>query len=607
MSGGERKLYVYGAGGHARVVAETATRAGFKVLGVVDDRAEKAGANVCGFRVCSWSIEELARETRDADAEVIVGIGDNWARKRVFERLFRAGIRIATVLSPSACVFDSVGVGVGSFVAAGAVVTTGTRIGRNVIVNTGASLDHDGVISDHVHISLGAHVGGAVVVGEGTHVGIGCSVRNNVSLGSWSLIGAGAVVVADIESGVVAYGVPARAVRPTRTSEPGYSILEHGTGETPAARSVISGDSHCELLSPHDSLWRELHARGGGDPYQLPEYVAVEARRAGGEPRGLAVVEGQNFLLMPLVFRQVAPELTDGRTILDAASPYGTPGFLVGGSPAGRTEWTMKAMSVGIQALAKAGVCSLFVRLHPLMQEPVEALSGFGEIVDQGPTVWMDLRWDDARYLDNLRENHRRVLKRLERIGAKVSLDSGFEKLSEFRAIYCETMEDVKAADWYFFSEDYFRDFARTVGAAVCLITVEVDGRMVSGALFLHSNATVQYFLGATGRDARGMAPSRLVFDFARRYFREHGANVLHLGGGLAGATDSLFNFKAGFSPLRGRFATWRVVTDRARYSELCDAWVERGGTGSLESSGYFPPYRQQLHAPARPVSEASR
>lgn len=607
MSGSERKLYVYGASGHGRVVAETATRAGFTVLGFVDDDEGKSGESLGGLPVRCWTIDELARRVREEDAAVIVGIGDNWIRKLIFERIVHRGIRLATVVAPSAVVFDSVKVGAGSFVAAGSVITTDTKIGRNVIVNTAASIDHDSVIGDHAHISPGAHMGGTVVVGEGTHVGIGTAVRNNLAIGSWSLLGAGAAVVADIESGVVAYGVPARPVRPTRTREPGYSVAVHANRSSPSVFPLQPGESCCALLTANDPTWSELHTRGHGDPYQLPEYAAVEARRIGGEPRALAVVEGDNFLLMPMVVRRVPADLTEGRPILDAVSPYGTPGFLVGCAPSARTEWTMNAMSAGLRHLAKAGVCSVFARLHPLMQESVDVLRTLGEIVDQGSTVWMDLTWDDTSYAGHLRENHRRVLKRLERLGARASVCSGVEKLAEFREMYRETMEDVSAADWYFFSEEYFLDLFRSLGPAARLIVVELDGRVVSGAIFLHSNGIVEYYLGATLRAARALAPSRLVFDFARRYFKQAGARVLHLGGGLAGAPDSLFNFKAGFSPLRGRFATWRVVTDRPRFDEVCEVWGERAGVGAVDLRGYFPPYRQQVRGAAETAGEANR
>ena len=53
---------------------------------------------------------------------------------------------------------------------------------------------------------------------------------------------------------------------------------------------------------------------------------------------------------------------------------------------------------------------------------------------------------------------------------------------------------------------------------------------------------------------------------------KARGNRVMHLGGGLGGAHDSLFDFKAGFSKDRQPFRTWRVVVDPVRYAELSQA-----------------------------------
>lgn len=68
------------------------------------------------------------------------------------------------------------------------------------------------------------------------------------------------------------------------------------------------------------------------------------------------------------------------------------------------------------------------------------------------------------------------------------------------------------------------------------------------------------------------------------------GNAIFHVGGGVGGAKDSLFSYKAGFSSGRHPFHTWRVVTHRAAYADLL---AHRGLTPeSVDTSGYFPSYR---------------
>ncbi len=211
----ERRLFVYGAGGHAKVVADAAVSMGYRVLGFLDADPSKAGLRVLGLPVLLADVAEAIVACRDQGSEVVVAVGANATRKRIFETLRTAAVPIATILHARAIVASSAVVGEGTVVFAGVVVNPETHVGCNVILNTSSSVDHDNRIGHHAHLSPGVRTGGTVTVGEGTHVGIGASIRNNIEIGAWSVVGAGSVVVKDLPDAVVAYGVPARIVRPS--------------------------------------------------------------------------------------------------------------------------------------------------------------------------------------------------------------------------------------------------------------------------------------------------------------------------------------------------------------------------------------------------------
>jgi sugar O-acyltransferase (sialic acid O-acetyltransferase NeuD family) len=209
-----KKLLVMGASGHGKVVADAALAACFDVIAFADDDPAKRGDRLLGIEVRAIGLEEAIGLCRETEAVPVVAIGSNAARMRVFLSLRGAGLQPATIVHPAATVASSASLGAGTVVFAGVVVNPDTTVGENVILNTGATIDHDNHIGFHAHISPGAHLGGTVTVGEGTHVGIGSTIKNNVAVGAWSVIGAGSTVVRDIPDGVVAYGVPARVVRP---------------------------------------------------------------------------------------------------------------------------------------------------------------------------------------------------------------------------------------------------------------------------------------------------------------------------------------------------------------------------------------------------------
>jgi len=202
-------ILIIGAGGHGQVVADifrTLCPAGD--LGFLDDDRRHHGLSYVETPVIG-GVNRVHDVAHDA---VVVALGDNAVRARVFATLAAAGEQFATAMHPRSIVARDVEIGDGSMISAGAIVNTGSTIGRNVIVNTGATVDHHTVVGDHVHIAPGVHMGGDVRIGEGALVGIGAVVLPRVTIGAWSTVGAGAVVTRDVLPGTTVIGIPARAV-----------------------------------------------------------------------------------------------------------------------------------------------------------------------------------------------------------------------------------------------------------------------------------------------------------------------------------------------------------------------------------------------------------
>ncbi len=148
-----------------------------------------------GFPVVGTSKDSVNYMEND----FIVGIGDAQNRIRIQEQLEGEGLRLITLIHPSAVVAESVVIQPGTVVMAGAVINPGAKIGKGCIINTCSSVDHDCVISDFVHVSVGVHVAGSVQIGARTWIGAGATVSNNLSICGDCMIGAGAVVIKDIE------------------------------------------------------------------------------------------------------------------------------------------------------------------------------------------------------------------------------------------------------------------------------------------------------------------------------------------------------------------------------------------------------------------------
>ena len=207
-------LVIWGASGHARVVADIVRLSGiFQVLGFLDNvNPGRKGTSFCGATILGGE-EQLEPLRRENVRHLIVGIGDCRARLTLAATAVGFGFELATAIHPNATLAQDVAVGLGTVIMAGSVINPGAVIGDNVIVNTSSSVDHDCRVENGAHIGPGVHLGGGVTIGQGTWVGIGAVIRDGIRVGRGSVIGAGAVVLRDIPDEVIAYGVPAEVMR----------------------------------------------------------------------------------------------------------------------------------------------------------------------------------------------------------------------------------------------------------------------------------------------------------------------------------------------------------------------------------------------------------
>jgi sugar O-acyltransferase (sialic acid O-acetyltransferase NeuD family) len=201
-------MYIYGAGGHGKVVAEAARRGrAYEPRAFLDDERLRWGQRWDGLPILGG---RAALNGLEDDAVVALGVGSNNLRASVAEAVLLAGRRLATVVHPAAVVAAGASLGEGTYVAPLAVLHSDAWTGRGCIVNTAAVVDHDCRLGDWVHVSPHATLGGGVQVGEGAHVGLGAVLIPGLSLGAWATLGAGAVMVASLPGAVTAIGVPAR-------------------------------------------------------------------------------------------------------------------------------------------------------------------------------------------------------------------------------------------------------------------------------------------------------------------------------------------------------------------------------------------------------------
>jgi sugar O-acyltransferase (sialic acid O-acetyltransferase NeuD family) len=206
-------VVVYGASRQGLVILQT-LRCGteYLVTGFLDDDPQKIGQTLQGLPVfggAAWATQNAGH-----GFGVIVAIGSNDARPLIGERMSSLGFPLVNAVHPGAQVMPGCTLGAGIFIAAGAVIVTGTVIEDHVVINTAASIDHDSRLMKGCQVASGVHTAGAVSIGRGAFIGVGAVLGPSVSIGAGAIVGAGALVLSDIPADTLAFGSPARPVRP---------------------------------------------------------------------------------------------------------------------------------------------------------------------------------------------------------------------------------------------------------------------------------------------------------------------------------------------------------------------------------------------------------
>jgi sugar O-acyltransferase (sialic acid O-acetyltransferase NeuD family) len=193
-------MYIYGAGGHAKVVIDILESSKVAISGLFDNK--KANYDFLNYQVHAVIDGVIS--------PLIIAIGDNKTRKKVAHDLL---VEFGKAVHSTAIISDRASIGEGTVVMQGAIVQSCSHIGKHCIINTGSAIDHDCEIEDFVHISPHTTLCGNVSVGEGSWIGAGATIIQGIKIGRWSVIGAGSVVVKDVPDNVLAYGNPCKIVK----------------------------------------------------------------------------------------------------------------------------------------------------------------------------------------------------------------------------------------------------------------------------------------------------------------------------------------------------------------------------------------------------------
>jgi hypothetical protein len=370
----------------------------------------------------------------------------------------------------------------------------------------------------------------------------------------------------------------------------------------------MTATARAALLDPGAREWKEALEVAGHDIYHLSDYVSLDAALCGGRPAALWYSDTGRHVLLPLIVREIP-----GTGRHDAMSPYGYPGPIGNAGPGnagpgnagpgnagpgnagpgdagpGDHPFWERACTAMTSVMREEGLVTAFVRMHPLLPPPpLPVLGQFGTMVRHGETVSMDLTVSVEEMWRQTRADHRNHINRARRDGTRVVFDE-WDRLAEWVEVYHDNMRRVGAQPYYFFTYEHLAALHDAIGDRMHLAVALEGDEVVGGNTFFEYDGIATGYVSSTRR-ARHRYADELLYDEVRRWCKKRGDTAFHLGGGRGGRCDSLFSYKAGFSPRRHAFHTWRLIADAPAYLSLVRDL--RPDADPADVSGTFPPYR---------------
>ena len=214
----KKKLWIIGAGNHAKSVAQLLIEKGtYQILGFYDSIS---GEEKCMGLPIIRKIENMELNHKKG---VVIAVGNNYDRMKLVEKvlhIFPNHSNFPIVIHPSAVISKDSILNAGSIILANTIVGRKARTGEFSLINNGAQLDHDSNLGPFSSLAPGSIVAGNVNIGKLSAVGIGSVVMNGLTLGNNCQLGSYSFLNENMEDDILSVGIPAKKIRFRRMEEP---------------------------------------------------------------------------------------------------------------------------------------------------------------------------------------------------------------------------------------------------------------------------------------------------------------------------------------------------------------------------------------------------
>jgi len=350
-----------------------------------------------------------------------------------------------------------------------------------------------------------------------------------------------------------------------------------------------------DLLTLNDSKeWSDLVDNCGlPDIHFTPEYMRIfenKMRTINFTEASLFVKYSQNkknYALYPFFKRRLTDKPIFSfikEPLYDIISPWYFGGVLLY-SKENRVN-LLKMMLNDLREYANQNsIITEFVRVHPLLP----STNDYVNLVNaqcQYDISYINLEQSIEEIWQNFNKANRNAINSAKRKKIDIDFSTSEESLNNFFKLYVETMNRIKADEYYLFSFEYLKQILKNFKNNLIIATARYSDKPIASTMLLLKGGIVHYWLSGSDYNFRNFYPNNLLIFESIKKAKKDGNKIFCL---MGGTNESLRKFKASFSKTKTGYYTVSKIYDQKKYDYLLDIRKKKQKIDRLD---FFPLYR---------------
>ena len=310
------------------------------------------------------------------------------------------------------------------------------------------------------------------------------------------------------------------------------------------------------------------------DIYFTPEYYEIYQQKGDGRAECFVYKEGTHLALYPYLVNSIDIKRYNlEKAFYDIQGAYGYNGVI---STTNSDVFKTNFYNTFNDYCKEVDIIAEFTRFHPIINNHSFS-DNFLRIIKNRNVICLDLSKNyEIIWIDEYSSKNRNMIRKAQKksFRIKTSREPSWKEIIAFHEVYEGTMRENHAAEFYYFSDEYFANLFEKLRPNVILIEILNDHSGIEcAAIILNYRNYAHYYLSSR-RLGSDNSVNNYLLDEAIKMSISNGAKYFYFGGGRTSDPDDLLlKFKSNFSKTTCNFYIGVRIHNKEIYSKIVQQW----------------------------------